>query len=142
MKSGSAAAAFLAASLTLPAGAANAADPTGLWLTDDGAAKIRVVRCGARLCGTVAWLKNPNDGSGKPQLDTDNADVSKRNRPIIGVPIILSMKPHGQGKWSGRIYNAEDGKTYDGNVTLLGNTLKVQGCVTVFCRTKTWTRTN
>ncbi len=124
------------------AGPAQASDPSGLWLTEDGAAKIKVASCGANVCGTISWLKEPNDSGGKPKVDKNNADASKRGRPIIGIPIVLSMKPNGNDKWSGKIYNAEDGKTYDGSLTLAGNTMKVQGCVSIFCRTKTWTRTN
>ena len=132
------AAAFgLLAAAPLPA---FAGDPTGLWLTDNGDSKIKIVSCGPAICGTVAWLKEPND-NGKPKVDKNNADAAQRNRPIKGVPIILSMKPDGADKWSGQVYNAEDGKTYSGNVTLTGaNSLKLQGCVAVFCKTKTWTR--
>src|SRR5262249_62313470 len=38
-----------------------AADPTGVWLTQDGEAHIRVAKCGAAICGTVVWLKSPVD---------------------------------------------------------------------------------
>ena len=126
----------------LLSGSAHAGDPTGLWLTEDGGAKIRVAKCGANVCGSIAWLKEPNDAGGKPKVDMNNVDASKRSRPIIGVPIVLSMTPDGTDKWSGQLYNAEDGKTYNGNLTLAGNTMKIQGCVSVFCKTKTWTRSN
>ncbi len=117
-------------------------DPAGLWLTEEGDAKIRVAKCGDAICGNITWLKEPTD-NGRPKVDKNNADASKRSRPIIGVPIVLSMKPDGS-KWSGQVYNAEDGKTYSGNITMAGNNaLKLQGCVGGFiCKTKTWTRTN
>jgi uncharacterized protein (DUF2147 family) len=120
-----------------------AGDPTGLWLTEDGEAKIKVAACGNAICGTIAWLKDPNDkATSKPKTDKNNADAALRNRPIIGSPVVLSMKPDGNDKWAGQLYNAEDGKTYSGNVALAGNTMKVQGCVAIICKTKTWTRTN
>ena len=119
-----------------------AGEPSGLWLTEDGSAKSKVALCGPNVCGSITWLKEPNDASGKPKVDKNNTDTSKRGRPIIGVPIVLSMKPDGGDKWSGKIYNAEDGKTYDGSLTLAGNAMKVQGCVSIFCKTKTWTRSN
>ena len=128
--------------LGLMASPARAADPSGLWLTDDGTAKIKVAKCGANICGNIAWLRDPKDATGKPKTDKNNVEASKRGRPIIGLPVVLSMKPDGTDKWSGQIYNAEDGKTYAGNITLAGNTMKVQGCVSVFCKTKTWTRTH
>lgn len=135
-------AAVAALTMSLLANPAWAADPSGLWLTDDGGAKIKVAKCGANICGNVAWLRDPNDATGKPKTDKNNADTSKRGRPIIGLPIVLSMKPDGADKWSGQIYNAEDGKTYAANITLAGTTMKVQGCVSVFCKTRTWTRTH
>ena len=134
--------AVAALAMSLLASSAQAGDPAGLWLTEDGAAKIKLAKCGANVCGSIAWLKDPNDSNGKPKTDKNNVDASKRSRPIIGVPIVLSMKPDGTDKWSGRIYNAEDGKTYSASLTLAGNNMQVRGCVSVFCKTKTWTRTN
>lgn len=124
------------------AGPAHAGDPTGLWLTDTADAKIKIVHCGSAICGNIAWLKEPNE-NGKPKLDKNNVDAAHRNRPVMGLPIVLAMKPDGADKWTGQVYNAEDGKTYSGNITLTGtNALKLQGCVAaVFCKTKAWTRT-
>ena len=53
------------------------------------------------------------------------------------------MQSQGPNKWSGRLYNYEDGKTYDATVFLEGaNTLKMQGCVLFVCQTRTLTRRN
>ena len=127
----------------LCATSALAGDPSGLWLTEDGEAKIKVGACGGAMCGTIAWLKEPNDkATNKPKTDKNNGNASLRERPIIGSPVLLSMKAEGADKWSGQLYNADDGKTYSGNIALAGNTMKVQGCVAIICKTKTWTRTN
>ena len=37
------------------------ADPTGIWLTQAGDAKVRVSRCRAGICGIVVWLRDPID---------------------------------------------------------------------------------
>ncbi len=53
------------------------------------------------------------------------------------------MKPAAGGKWEGQIYNAQNGKMYQANVSLKSdNELKVQGCVLggLFCGGETWTR--
>jgi uncharacterized protein (DUF2147 family) len=52
------------------------------------------------------------------------------------------MKPAGPNKWSGQIYNADDGKTYAGNVSVSGPAnLKVEGCVGgALCGSENWTR--
>ncbi|MCY3672067.1 MAG: DUF2147 domain-containing protein, partial [Alphaproteobacteria bacterium] len=48
----------------------------------------------------------------------------------------------GEGPWKGgRIYNPENGKTYRSNLRLKGaDTLRVSGCVFIFCETQIWTR--
>jgi uncharacterized protein (DUF2147 family) len=124
---------------------AAAADPNGSWVTEGGKATVRIANCGGALCGTITALKDPNDAAtGRPQVDKNNPDASKRNRPMIGVQIVLGMKPSGPDKWSGDVYNAEDGKTYSGSLTMTGATsLKLEGCVLkVLCKTQTWTRAN
>jgi uncharacterized protein (DUF2147 family) len=127
-------------------GAAMAADPAGTWLTQGGNSRIRVADCGGALCGTLVWLKEPNDAeTGKPKTDKNNSDASKRNRPLIGVQIVLGMKPSGTDKWAGQVYNAEDGKTYSGNLTYSGgNSLQLQGCALggLLCKSQTWTKAN
>ena len=120
-----------------------AGDPAGMWLSQDGDVKMKVAPCGNAICGTIAWLKDPNDRNGRPKVDSNNADAAKRSRPIIGTPIILPMKSDGADKWSGQIYNAEDGKTYSGSFALSGATkADLKGCVAIICKTKTWTRTH
>lgn len=101
-----------------------AADAKGDWVRPNGASKIRISACGKALCGTLIWLKSPRN-------DTQNPDVSKRTRPLVGVQIVQSMKPTGQdNQWKSKVYNAEDGKTYTGFIELTSsNRLKLEGCV-------------
>jgi uncharacterized protein (DUF2147 family) len=123
--------------------AESANDPTGIWLTQAGDAKIRVNRCGAGLCGTIVWLKVPKDpATGKPQLDDKNANPALARRPIIGINIFRAMKSVANNKWSGTIYNADDGKSYSSDVTVAGpRKLEVRGCVMgILCGGETWTK--
>ncbi len=139
---------FAAAALFLLAGAqsARAQEPVGTWLTESGKSRIKIADCGGALCGTIAWLQEPNDPeTGKPKTDKNNSDAAKRGRPLIGVQIVLGMKPSGAGKWAGQVYNAEDGKTYSGNLTFTGgNSLQLQGCALggLVCKGQTWTKAN
>ena len=123
-----------------------AAEPTGNWLTQTGTSRIRVADCGGALCGTIVWLKEPNDpDTGKPKTDKNNSDAAKRSRPLLGVQIVLGMKPAGANKWAGQVYNAEDGKTYSGNLTWSGgDSLQLQGCALggLVCKSQTWTKVN
>jgi uncharacterized protein (DUF2147 family) len=130
--------------LLLMASPALAADPAGTWLSADGGSKVRIVNCGASLCGTVVWLKEPVDkATGKPKTDKDNPDTAKRNRPMLGLQVIQGMRPNGADTWSGQIYNADDGKTYRSNLMLQSpKKARVEGCVLIFCIGENWTRTD
>ena len=102
------------------------------------------MRGGGALCATILALKQPNDPTtGKPQLDRANSDVSKRTRPVVGVQLLMGMKPQGPNRWVGQAYNPEDGNIYPVTGTLANaNTFNIQGCILggMICRTYTWTR--
>jgi uncharacterized protein (DUF2147 family) len=125
---------------------ASAGDPRGSWMTESGRAKVNIANCGAALCGNIVALKEPNDpATGKPKVDSNNPDAAKRARPLIGVQIVIDMKPDDADKWSGQVYNADDGKTYTGSITLVdAKTLTLKGCALagLICKSQTWTRAN
>lgn len=125
---------------------ASAGDPRGNWMTENGRAKVALVSCGGALCGKIVALKEPNDpATGKPKTDRNNPDAAKRGRPMIGVQIVINMKPDSAGRWKGQVYNVEDGRTYSGSITLVNaTTLTLQGCALggLICKNQTWTRAN
>jgi len=126
------------------AAAAPAQDPSGTWLTGDGRAKIRIDRCGpgaTHVCGKVVWLKVPNTDEGAPRTDIKNPDPKKRTRPVIGLPLIEGLKPD-EEKFSGSIYNVDEGKTYQVSLERESETeLAVSGCLLkILCGSQTWTR--
>ena len=120
------------------------ADPLGTWMTENGRSRIKIDNCGGALCGNLVWLKEPNDPeTGKPNLDKNNTEAGKRSRPLIGVLIVIGMQPGGPDKWSGQVYNAEDGKIYSGSIYELGPAaLRLEGCALggLVCKSQTWTR--
>ena len=128
----------------VPARAQGAGAPDGIWLTQAGDAKVRVSRCGAGICGVVVWLKEPIDPvTGKPQVDDKNPNPALARRPIIGLSLFSGMRSVGPNRWSGHIYNADDGKTYTSNISVSGpGTLKVEGCVGSLCGGEEWSRSS
>ena len=135
-----AAGAKVAAVAPTPAPDAKAArrSPVGAWLVEDGEGQIRIEECGANLCGYVSAAKNPGE------KDRKNPDPELRGRSVMGMPILIDMKPSGN-RWNGRIYNAKDGKTYSANISLKsGDTLRVEGCAFggLICGGQTWSRVN
>ncbi len=109
----------------LCAGPASAQEILGNWQRSDGTSRIRMAACGAAVCGTVTWLKNPDSPS------------------KVGQRVFYDMKPNGSG-WSGQAFNPEDGKTYTGKVTISGARMTTQGCVLggLICKSVEWSRMN
>lgn len=108
----------------------------GRWVTEDGKALVEIVPCGNALCGKIARILKPTPG--KPQTDANNPDAKLRSRPLVGLPILTSFSPSG-AEWKGSIYSPEEGKTYRSVLQRNADgTLKVKGCIMVFCKAQTW----
>jgi uncharacterized protein (DUF2147 family) len=121
----------------LASGAPSSASPIGLWQAKDGA-KIRIGACGQNLCGFIAQT---SPKVGQMARDKNNADPAKRNRPLIGVEILISMHPNGASTWSGQLYNETDGRLYSGNLIELGpSRIKIEGCWLMICDGENLTR--
>ena len=101
--------------------AQGAGEPTGVWLTQAGDARVKVSKCGGGICGVIVGLKDPIDpATGKPQVDDKNPNPALKKRPMIGLPLFSGMQPVAPNKWSGQIYNADDGGTYASSVSVAG----------------------
>ena len=102
-----------------------ASELTGIWMRDDGSAKLRFSACGGdAICGFLAWKKEPG-GSAK-----------------IGQRLFSGMKPNGKDSWAGTAFNPDDGKHYTAKLTLSGDRLVTAGCVFggLICQSFDWTR--
>jgi uncharacterized protein (DUF2147 family) len=125
----------VAATLLLSLGAA-LADPIGTWRDKDGTI-IRIAKCGggAALCGTIMAMNPPNDPeTGNPWTDKHNPEQTRRGEPLVGLKVFIDMEPAGPNKWSGRLYNTDDGRSLQGNLVDRGpNILRVEGCVGTRC---------
>ena len=121
--------------------AAQAAEPSGTWLTQNGDAQIRVAKCGTSMCGTIVWLREPIDAvTGQPPVDSRNPDPGKRNTKIMGLRI-FAMAPDGNGGYGGAIYNPDDGQTYQAKIVLRPDQyLEIQGCSGALCGSELWSK--
>jgi uncharacterized protein (DUF2147 family) len=131
----------LSAALLLAAGAtalpASAATPiAGRYLTEDGAGIVQVGPCGAAVCGRLVRILKARPGA--PTTDVNNRDPALRSRPIQGIAILSGFTDRG-GDWRGTIYDPRNGKSYRSIVSRNPDgSLKVQGCIAVFCQTQRW----
>jgi uncharacterized protein (DUF2147 family) len=114
------------------------ADPTpvGVWRDSEKGSVIRIYECGRGMC---AQIVRPYEAGAK---DVYNPNPALRERPITGLIIMDRAKKSGSNIWSGMLYNAEDGKSYSGSMTVVSDDqLQMQGCaVGIFCQTRGFSR--
>lgn len=129
----------LAITLLTLASPAVAAPVTGRWVTEEGDSIVEIATCGGQVCGRVARILKPVAG---PATDRNNRDPALRMRPLIGLPILSGFTERG-AQWIGTIYDPRSGKSYRSKLARNSDgSLKVQGCIAVFCQTQRWTRAN
>jgi uncharacterized protein (DUF2147 family) len=110
--------------LSNAATSAFAGDVAGVWLHEDGGSKVRFAPCGAAVCGTIVWLKDPKSAA------------------KVGQRVFYDMVASGADAWSGKAFEPSSGKEYSGKMTLQGNSLTTAGCVFggLICKSIVWTR--
>ena len=124
----------------LPSLATSSVDPQlahGRWVTESGNLEIEIAPCADKLCGTVSQVLSDRSMS-DPRKPARSAD----GRPLAGLKILTDFTLD-DGAWTGRIYNRENGKTYDCLITVAAqDTLHVRGYkgLPVIGRTQVWTR--
>lgn len=118
-----------------------------IWWNQEKTSKIQIYLAkDGNYYGKIVFLDEPNDkDTGKPKLDKENPDESKRSTPIMGLLILKGYKinPENKNEYiDGKIYDPKNGKTYCGKITFKGNSLDLRGylCSASFLgRTATWT---
>jgi uncharacterized protein (DUF2147 family) len=104
------------------------------WWTPGFAARVKLLQCENKLCGTIVWSWE------------DQPSGASDKRPLVGQRIISGMTAetsdsHKPLRYLGSIYNPEDGQTYKATMRLKSNnTLLVEGCVLFICREQIWRR--
>ncbi|EKB50711.1 DUF2147 domain-containing protein [Cecembia lonarensis] len=122
--------------------AQKADDILGQWYNTEKDAKIEIFKDGGKYFGRVVWLKDPVE-NGKPVMDANNSDKSKRTRPIIGMKLLEDFEFKGSSWENGSIYDPRNGKTYSSTIKKKAeNILEVRGFigVSLIGRTVEWTK--
>ena len=124
-------AAFVA-SMSAPA---MAAGPEGLWLVKDQTGRVRIEKCSNQMWGSVAWQKEPSK-------DGNNPNPALKDRPIVGIAILIGMSQTEANLWEGNIYNPRNGNIYKSKMSMQGEMLDIKGCVLggIICGGEAWTR--
>jgi uncharacterized protein (DUF2147 family) len=107
---------------------AMAGEPHGIWKTkaDQTGAYllVEVLDCmddRSKLCAVIRKV------------------VNSQHQEIVGRQIFWNLEADNQNKWkNGRIWDVSNDKVYRAKVTLDGNTMRVEGCVAIFCDGQNW----
>ena len=128
---------------TSPAGA-QGPTPVGVWLHANGRIQIEIAPCDDRLCAKIVWFRWPNDAQGLPLVDLKNRNPALRNRPLLGLTVLRSLRRTGEKIWGdGEIYNPDDGVDYRAQMSIEDNgSLRIRAYVLMplFGHTLIWTR--
>ena len=131
---------FAASALLTFAGAASAADITGLWATDSDNGRVEIYRCGKGICGKLVDADQIR--ANPEETDQYNKNKAQRGRKVKGL-VLFSGYAGGPSEWKGGpIYDPKSGDTgRTGKIKLVSdNALDVKGCLGPICRTKHWKR--
>jgi uncharacterized protein (DUF2147 family) len=122
------------ATLVFSSGAQAAPEsPLGRWLTASGNLVIEIAPCGSALCGKVVEVR------GNRSMEDIHKTIAVRAMP--GMKIITDLVPYGD-EWQGKIFNRENGKTYDCLIARDGRNLSVRPYIfiSLIGQTQIWTR--
>jgi uncharacterized protein (DUF2147 family) len=116
----------------------------GWWVDQTGKAGIIIAPCGASLCGTIKWLREPLDPAGKPKTDIHNPNVALRSRGVCGLAILGNFTSDGSGGYTGGwVYDPDSGNTYKSHMHVAADgKLHVRGYIgiSLLGRTEIMTR--
>lgn len=110
----------------------------GRWLTESGNLEIDVSPCGDRLCGIVSRVLS-NRSMNRPDQEMQPAD----GKSALKMQILSDFVVADDGSWQGKIYNRENGKTYDCIMKGLSpDKLEIRAYkfLPIFGKTQVWTR--
>jgi uncharacterized protein (DUF2147 family) len=124
------------ASLIGGTASADAFDVFGKFRTQAGSSHIEIVDCGDKTpCGKVVWL----DAKALPAGETPETIKDAKGAKLMGMKLLHSFERKAKDWRGGKIYDPEEGKTYDSRLKRLTNgDLEVKGCIGPICQTQIW----
>jgi len=106
--------------------AAQERSPDGVWLRDDGNARVRIAPCGSKICATNLWIKDASKGE------------------EVGDRLVMSLDRMSETKLAGTAYDPKRDRSYALTVIVGHNSLITRGCILrgLLCRNVNWEQVN
>lgn len=103
--------------------AQQAADPSGIWMRDDGNARVEIAPCGGDICATNLWIGDTSGGE------------------EAGDRLVMSLEPQSADTLAGTAYDEKRDRTYSITLQVGEDGLVTRGCVLggILCRNVSWT---
>ena len=132
--------AALAALVAAGGASADTSNIYGVWATPKNNGRVEVVPCEGAVCARILDGKQIRENP--QQQDVLNPDPAKRTRLVKGLYILEGYRGGPTAWQGGTVYDPQTGdQSSDTTLTLVApNTLKVEGCRLMFCRSETWTK--
>jgi uncharacterized protein (DUF2147 family) len=105
----------------------------GTWINSNSTVAVEVRNCGALICGTVVRASRSSEE------DARKGGV----REMVGTNVLRDFRPSGPGRWTGRVFVPERGRTLHSNLILIDrNHIQVEGCILggLICQHEVWHR--
>jgi uncharacterized protein (DUF2147 family) len=105
---------------------------TGAWRNPKDSVHVEIARCGQAMCGVVVWA------SEKAKTDAREGGTDA----LIGINLLRDFVSAGDGRWRGKVFVPDLGKTVTGTVEMVdADTFRARSCaLAVFCKTQLWRR--
>lgn len=115
---------FVASMLVCSIAQADAlSDARGVWLRDDGNARVRIAPCGQKLCATNLWIGDTSKGED------------------VGDKLVMTLKPNSASTLKGTAYDPKRKLTFSMTLRVERKGLMTRGCVAggLICKNTSWT---
>lgn len=95
----------------------------GVWLRDDGNARVQFAPCGDKLCATNLWIQDTSKGE------------------EVGDQLVMTLRPTSANTLAGTAYDRKRDRTYALTITLGTRQMSTRGCIWggLFCKEVNWT---
>ena len=117
---------------------------TGTWLSEQKDGEILIYQSGDHYFGKLIWGSKLYDTNGTPIKDLKNPDQNLKKRNLLNA-VILTDFIWDDGQWKdGKVYDPNNGKTYNATLKLKNQRLEIRGFVgiSLIGRTTVWSKVN